>query len=299
MLKTIPFNNFQIINEEYTLENIYINLVFFDRLNSIYSNLKNILSNEERITLIENFKIVDSSDLELIIDTLDNNSVKLEHITSEVNNSKKIFDEGFNNYLDILSQSKKYFQINNDKIKLLEDFVFSKETTATEAIKNLEKFIEDAKNLKMPVFGFMFKKEKVAKLVNDFKFVFFSFKQEYINKLSFVESVLGLFKFIYSKVQSSKDKDAQFIDILAMLKSNLDDTQIAELRQDNHSIIEKNSIGKVSAIVNSIKTVLPNFNIINSDKYVSLIKDMSGFYKFTKLIEIEGTNRNEYINFCI
>jgi hypothetical protein len=135
--------------------------------------LKNIISNEDRLKLIENFQINDSSDLDLICDILDNNSVKLKQVTSEINNSKRIFDEGFNGYLDILGQSKKYFQINNDKIKLLEDFIFSKEITTADAIGNLEKFVEDVKNLKMPIFGFIFKKEKIAKLVNAFKFTFF------------------------------------------------------------------------------------------------------------------------------
>jgi hypothetical protein len=60
-----------------------------------------------------------------------------------------------------------------------------------------------------------------------------------------------------------------------MFKSNLDDNQIVELRQDNHSLIEKNGTGKISTIVNSIKSVLPNYNITNSDKYLSFIEDIS------------------------
>jgi len=188
--------NFQRIIEE--LENIS-----FEKRSNIFQNL-------EKISNLFNLLNGDFSKSEYSYFK----NINTESSLSEIRKEESILKQTE----EMSKLSNKYFEMHLDKLDFLENLIIPKEISIFEAIKELDNFIKELRELHKPVLGYLFKKEKISELSRKLKKTYHFFNivkpQKYIK--IFLD-IYDLFEYIYSKLYGNENIEEIFRNTVRLL----------------------------------------------------------------------------------
>jgi len=108
-----------------------------------------------------------------------------------------------------------------DKIDFLKNFVIPEELSIFKAIKELDNFIKELRELHKPVLGYLFKKEKMSELSRKLKKTYHFFNiikpQRYIKIFLYI---FDLYEYIYSKLYENENIEEIFRNTIRFLIEN-------------------------------------------------------------------------------
>lgn len=120
--------------------------------------------------------------------------------------------------VDVFNSSKKFFENYLDKIDILENLVIPEEVKITDGINFLNEYLKKLKKLKNPIFGYIFKKNKIYELSRKIKKTFHFFNiEEPTKQLKTLLAIYDLYEFINSKLINNDHKDYLFRDVIELL----------------------------------------------------------------------------------
>ncbi len=219
------------------------------------------------------FEVQENTSIQNVLILLKQNLQKIVNLKKECENSKKIFIKKFTSDIEILNKCKNFLGQNS----LIEQFKISDSHEIEELLQIFEQYIENLKKLKRPLIGYLFKKKEIDKLTANFKQYFYGLNLEYPHKnLIFLESVYGMFKFLYSETNDVE----KFRKIYKFLVEKISDKQLNEIKYSEVKKIQRNVSLKSEQINKNLCKIFPNFKLDNIENHVIDLLYVSDLFNF-------------------
>ena len=188
-------------------------------------------------------------------------NINVESSLSEIRKEESILKESE----EMSKIAKKYFEMHLDKLDLLENFIIPEEFSVFNANKELNSYTQELIKLHKPVFGYLFKKEKMSELSRKLKKTYHFFNiikpQRYIK--IFLD-IYDLYEYIYSKLYENENIEEIFKNTIRLL--------VESNKQEKKDIYNKNK-DKLHLLSNEISKFqeFRDIKICEIKKYITLI----------------------------
>jgi len=266
---SITRENLKSFNELYTsFKNLEKIKTSFHEIESFQKPIEELgnLSVEKRNNIFQNLENI-SNLFNLSYDNLSKSEYSyfknnnIESSLLEIRKEESILKESE----EMSKLSKKYFEMHLDKLDFLRNFIIPEELSIFKAIKELDNFIKELRELHKPVLGYLFKKEKMSELSRKLKKTYHFFNiikpQGYIK--IFLD-IYDLYEYIYSKLYGNENIEEIFRNTIRFLIENN--------KQEKKDLYNKNK-DKLHLLSNEISKFqeFRDIKISEIKKYITLI----------------------------
>lgn len=235
------------------------------------------IDNKQKNELFEKFNKLQQSFTELKPLTKDFKNKKINSLLLSENDLEKV-ESNINGLLSLNEVLEPSINFISGHKRITADYLqqlLPKENSRIDdVLLSLERFIQNIQKLKLPIIGYLGKRNKIFELTRELKkhFVYFNVEKPE-NEIKKIIEVYDLFNFVYSKIESNVNKNDLFEEIINLL--------VVLQKQD---ILEK-----YNTVLSSVKSIKEQINSIPF-KHV-LIKEIDKFFLFLQiLIQFEDAN---------